>query len=315
MRKLLSFIFLFTLSFSLSHAGQPLNKIAAVVNGEMITYYDLMANAAPIMLREGIDPKQPANAKKIQLIEQNVLESMIMDIVIAQEAQRLNLGVSKAEIDREVAAARERMQLSEADFARQLEAQGMDMASVRERMGKNIIRNKLLSNMVARKVVVTDEEVEAFFASNNGKIPLEPDGSVHFALIIYPPNVDAKPLSQKLISGALDFAKTAQEVSIGPNPEKGGDLGAIPWQNVAPAVREQLETLETGQVSPLFTLEKFQAQVKRVSSTEAQEQAKTELDEQTRAQIENVLREQKQQERYKEYTEQLRERARIDVRL
>lgn len=294
-------------------AAPAVNKIAAVVNGEMITLYDLTAATAPAMLRAGVDPKNPAHQDKLKAIQQAVLEEMIMDIVIAQEGERLKLSVAPNEVDREIKATKDRMKLTDEEFNKQLRLQGLSEDALRDRMKKNILKNKLLTTMVARKVVVTKEEIEQYYRDHKGAIPT--GESVRFALLIYPPNANAEAIGKRILAGNQSFEAVAREMSIGPKAEVGGDVGELPWQDIAPVVREQLMNLKGGQVSPVFPLDTFRAQVKLLSSGAQSEAKAVELDERARAQIESVLREPKLEERYKEYTDQLRKRARVDIRL
>ena len=296
-----------------SGAAPSVNKIAAVVNGEMITHYDLVATTAPAMLRAGVDPKNPAHQEKLQAIQRAVLEDMIMEIIIGQEAERLKVAVTPPEVEREIKATKDRMKLTDEEFNKQLKLQGLTDETLRDRMRKNLLKNKLLTTMVARKVVVTKEEVEQYYKDRQGAIPT--GDTVRFALIIYPPNANAEALGKRVESGSQSFESVAREMSIGPKAEAGGDVGEMPWQDVAPVVREKLMSLKEGQISPLFPLENFKAQVKLLSSGGQGASKQVELDDRTRAQIENVLREPKLQERYTEYTDQLRKRARVDVRL
>ena len=60
-----------------------LNKVAAVVNGQVITMFDLQKNALPDLARARLNPNDPKQAKAVDAVLHKVLDLMIMDILIA----------------------------------------------------------------------------------------------------------------------------------------------------------------------------------------------------------------------------------------
>ena len=80
-----------------------LNKVAAVVNGQVITMFDLQKTALPELGRARLNPNNPAQAKEVDKVFRKVLDMMIMDILLGQEAKRLKISVSPSEVDNEIA--------------------------------------------------------------------------------------------------------------------------------------------------------------------------------------------------------------------
>lgn len=79
-----------------------INGVAAVVNGEMITAFDLQAETAPEAMRRGLNPKDPNQAAAIEELTKATLERMINNIILTQEAQRLKISVGDSEVDNEI---------------------------------------------------------------------------------------------------------------------------------------------------------------------------------------------------------------------
>ena len=82
-----------------------INGVAAVVNGEMITAFDLQAETAPEAMRRGLNPKDPNQAAAIEELTKATLERMINNIILTQEAQRLKISVGDSEVDNEIPAS------------------------------------------------------------------------------------------------------------------------------------------------------------------------------------------------------------------
>ncbi|MEG2140705.1 MAG: SurA N-terminal domain-containing protein [Bilophila sp.] len=297
------------LSLPVAHAAAPLNKIAAVVNGEMITSFDLQAEMSPEMLRAGLDFRNPAHAESIDALARKILEAMITNIILTQEAERLKVSVGESEVDGELRKFMERSKLTAEEFQRQLQLQRVTEKAFRERIRNGILRSRLLATMVGRKVVVTKEEIATYYETH--KQTLMNNQQVRFAVLVYPPSADATKYAARIKSGASTFEQIAREVSVGPKAQEGGDLGLVNWADLDTAWRDRLSGMQPGSVSPVFDFNGLKGQVKLLSLSSGSGQSLEEAS----PQIESILREPKLQERFGEYSEQLRKRAVVEIRL
>jgi len=286
------------------------NKVAAVVNGNMITVHDLQKIIKPELVRANIDPRNPANQAAIDSMIRRALDMEIFDILIAEEAARLKLTVSDTEIEGEIAAIMANSRLSKQDFERQLSQEGLTVDGLRKRISKNILRQKLMGMMVGRKVVITPEEIKEYYEKNIKYF--SQNSAVNLALIIYPNNVNAEDWAKKIKDKKVTFQEAAKSVSIGPNPENGGDVGQIPFKEISLVLRTQLNSIEPGQISNIFTLNDRKAQLYFKSKTKASGTAKLE---DMSKEIEATLREPRTMERFNEYQQQLKDKAVIDIRI
>ncbi|WP_300682425.1 SurA N-terminal domain-containing protein [uncultured Bilophila sp.] len=290
-------------------AQAAINGVAAVVNGEMITEFDLQNEVAPEAMRRQIDPKKPAQREAYDALTSATLERMINNIILTQEAQRLKISVSDSEVDNEMQQIMSRNKITPEEFQRQLQLQRMSEKDFRERVRSGVLRNRLLANMVGRKVIVTKEEVADYY--NIHKQNFVNNQRVRFALIVYPPTENAEKQSARLRGGKASFEEVARKVSIGPRAQEGGDVGMVSWNTLDPAWQERLSLMEPGEISDLFEVNNgLKAQLKLIDMESGEGQT---LEEAT-PQIERILREPKLQERFREYTEQLRKRAVVEIR-
>lgn len=295
--------------WAFSAQAATVNKIAAVVNGEMITVFDLHTTIAPELVKNKLNPNNPAHKATVDALSAKALDMMIMDILIAQEATRLKVTVADSEIEGEITRLMQKSKLSKPDFEKQLKSEGMDATTLRDRIRKTIMRQKLMSQMVGRKVVVTPEEVAQYYEENRSQFTT--GQKVQMALIIYPPTADAAAWARKIKEGKTSFEAAVRAVSIGPKPQEGGLMPPVPLSDMNPAWRERILSMKPGQVSEIFTVENHKAQVHYISMQGGAEELS--LAEATK-QIENILREPKLMERFQEYSEQLRNKAVIDIR-
>ena len=286
-----------------------LNKIAAVVNGEIITLHELRQHAGAEMARAGINPSDPSSRRYVDQVMSKVLSAMIENILLRQEAERLQIKVSDSDVDNEVRKLAQRNQLSMKDFEARIIAQGGTLDLLKERVRHNILSQRIIAIQIARKSVVTEEEIKTYYEQNQDSFKAE--RSVDVSLIIFAPSAKYDDIHQRIVNGSLSFENAAREFSEGPSPNSGGNLGMIKWEDLAAPFKEQVVRLKDGEISPIFEANARVCLIKLNSSTSGRNMTL----EEAMPEIEQILREPRLEERFAEYTEQLRNRAVIDIRL
>lgn len=296
-----------------AEGGSPerivLNKIAAVVNGEIVTLHELRRQAGSEFIRVRINPSDPSNRREVNEIMSKVLSVMIDDILLRQEAERLQIKVSDADINNEMRMLVQRNQTSEKEFEARVVAQGGTMEMLRERIKNSILSQRITGIMIARKIVITPEEISTYYEAHKGDFQAE--RSVDFSLIVFSPSSKPQETYNKIKAGSLSFEEAAGKFSEGPAPDKGGRLGMIQWDDLAAPFKAQILRMKDGDVSELFILSNRECLLKLNGSTSGRNMTL----EEAAPEIERVLREPRLEERFVEYTQQLRSRAVIDIRL
>jgi peptidyl-prolyl cis-trans isomerase SurA len=290
---------------------QPIvvNKIAAVVNGEIITLHELRQHAALEFARAGMNASDPANRSQVEKTMSRVLSAMIEDILFRQEAERLQIKVSDSDIDNEVRKLVQRNQMSMKDFEARLVAQGGTMELFRERVKNSILNQKIVGIQIARKSIVTEEEIKQYYTAHQNEFSAE--RSVDVSLIVFAPSADPLDVYKKIKANSLSFEEAAKKFSEGPSPNNGGRLGMMRWDDLASSFKEQIVRMKDGEISEVFQANTRNCLIKLHGSTSGRSMTLEEAS----PEIERILREPRLQERFAEYTEQLRSRAVIDIRL
>ena len=312
MRKTLVLLLAIVLTTACSVQAAQLNKVAAVVNGQVITMFDLQKNALPDIIRSGLNPENPANAKQVDTVFRKVLDLMIMDILIAQEAKRLKVSVSPSEIDNEIAKVMQGRNMTKQQFEEQLARQKSSVAELRGNIEKTLLRQKIMGMEVGRKVVVTPEEIQAYYEAH--KSTMYDRSGLHMGVLVYSPKANAAAIAAQIRSGAVTFEEAALKYSIAPNKEKGGDMGPVEWDRLNPEWESRLTKMKPGDVTEIFDLQGHKAQVHLFRPGGSSEMKILTLEE-AKPQIDAILRQPKAMERFDEYTGQLRKKAVIDIRL
>jgi len=282
-------------------AAQVVDRIVAVVNGEIITFQELLKRVRLIV-------GQSADPGAAEKIAPEVLDDMINDIILRQEAERLQVEASDSEVENEIRQFKARRQITEEDFIQGLRLQGMTPEQFKERSRQDIIKNKILGIMVRRKVVVTQEEIDAYLERN--RTELATDRVVRLQMVVLDDEGRANAVRSELDSGTISFDEAVGKYSIGPKVENGV-LADVNWKALDEAWREVLRDLSVGSVSKPFMIQGKWVLLKLLDRKDAEQTNKAALEDEAR---EAIMRP-KIEERFKEYMGSLRAKAVIENRL
>lgn len=324
--KCLVIISLLVALSGLAHAAQLVDRVVAVVNGKLITLFDLDSRVADLVQRtQGISfaPGDP----RAEELRRQVLESMINDILIEQEAARLKITVSETELDSQIDELKKKNNLTQAQFQVELAKEGLTLKEFRKRMREDSMKKRLLGFMVHRKVLVTDDEIRDYYEKNKGSLPtsrsiLGPKVSGNISFIMVPSKKQAEELRQKISAGTITFADAARKFSVGPGRDQGGDLGDVQVKDLAPPLRDALTAVPAGQVSQPVMLDGKAVLLKlRTGNAPAPAKAPQPVAaagpsfESVRNQIQETLYKQKFDKLFQDYMDNLRSKAVIEVKL
>ena len=96
-----------------------------------------------------------------------VLESLVTETLILQEAENQNLQVSQADIDAEIQKIKDNLKGQGQDLDQLLVAQGMSL----DELKKQVKIQKFVELLATKDVVVTDQEVEEYLEKNKDFLP------------------------------------------------------------------------------------------------------------------------------------------------
>jgi peptidyl-prolyl cis-trans isomerase SurA len=225
-------------------------RIAAVVNDDVVTSQELLDRLALAVATSGLPDDQATR----QRLAPQVLRGFIDEKLQLQEAERLGLEVTEAEIDTALDTIAGRNNTDRATLSRFLESRGINLRTLREQLRAQIAWIKVVGQEVRPRVVVPQEQVEfalrrAEAAPAAGEVLLS-----EILLPVYDRGQEAAVAGQaadlvRALRGGADFAALARQVSAGASAENGGDLGWVSTAALAPELRERIAALPAGAVS------------------------------------------------------------------
>jgi peptidyl-prolyl cis-trans isomerase SurA len=251
-----SCVFLSTPNYSLS---QEVLKIAAVVNNQIISLYDLNMRAKLVILFSRL----PDTLETRKRITPQVLKIMIDEELKLQEAKRIKIGVNDDEIDQVLRNIEKNNRLSKGVLKRNLLKQNVDISVLHKRIKADISWGQLVKARYGSSVVITDEEIdENLLKIKNGEgkpeylvseifLPVEKPEDKNKVLAI------ANRMIKQIKSGAK-FSTLAKSFSKSLTAKNGGNMGWKRSGQLDPELDNVLKDLKPEQISqPIRTIEGY----------------------------------------------------------
>jgi len=249
---------------SARQAAQYVDGIAAVVNHQVITltHVEDEVRAAQTQLAQ-----QNIPVPDHETLRRQVLQRLIIQTLEAQEAQRLNIRVSDAQLQQAVASIAQHNQISVAQLREELARTGLSWEDYLQNLRQEIRTNQLRQQAVESLIHITEADVDAYLRSQEQRgaaqvlqQPVAHDGALGLAQILIavpegaPPSrvqalrQQAQDVLARLRAGE-DFAGVAAAVSDAPEALNGGDLGVRPEDGWPDLFLRATRGLQSGDVS------------------------------------------------------------------
>lgn len=294
---------------ALAVAQVPTQRIAAVVNDDVITSGDLVDRINLGIATSGL----PNDDNTRQRLAPQVLRGFIDEKLQLQEAKRLGIDVTAADMDQAMQTIAQRNNTTAAVLQQYLIDRGLNPRALQDQLRAQIAWLKLVSRELRPKVVVTQEQIDLALNRNAGSDNREVQLS-EIVLPVYDRNqedqvlADAQGLVASLRGGA-DFAAVARQVSAAASAENGGDLGWVPLAAVVPDMRDRIASQPVGQVSdPILSQAGVHIFLVRDQRTPTQGAG-------DRSSVRQQLEQQQLERQASRYLRDLRREAFIDVRI
>ena len=238
------------LSYAPQSAAQDGQRIAAIVNEEVISIFDVQQRIRLLISSSGL----PNTNETRRRIAPQVLRSLIDEALQSQEAERLNIRVSQAEIDAAIGRIETANNIPAGNFETFLERQGISLSAASEQIRGNIAWQKLLSRSVVPTIEIGEEDIDSVIERIDATRGITEYRVAEILLPIdNPANArDIHALADRLVGqirGGADFRAVAQQFSKSASAATGGDIGWIQPGELDPALNAAIAGLETGQVS------------------------------------------------------------------
>jgi parvulin-like peptidyl-prolyl isomerase len=203
------------------------DKIVAIVNGDVITQKDLtdFLNFMRLQLSQQYEGKQLE--EKISEVQADILNRLIEDRLILQEAKRAKINVDETRIKSRINEVK-RGYPTDVQFQAELKRQGLTQGDIEDKMREQFLMLSIVEQKVRSKVTVKPDEVTEFYEKNKGDFN---SGQARELEAISLENSDlARSVAynlkagQKLASLASKYPLTVNKLMIKPGDELRKDI-------------------------------------------------------------------------------------------
>ena len=245
---------------SVSQAATAGDGILATVNGEAITYFDVVNYNRYYEYRltkslKGLALKE-AVSKSRRVAAQTLINNKLMLLEFATKEYSIPVSLLEEKIDE---AVQEHAGGDRDRFKKNLLKLGDTFEEYKEKVRERIIQRMMLGQFVYGSVEVSDQEVDEYIDAHKADYQIK--GAINPALILLKTDGKYKgklteisqEISQKIKAG-VPFAELVKVYSEGPKVDQGGDLGWLEQKDIRAEFKTAVNTTKVGDCSEFITL-------------------------------------------------------------
>lgn len=228
------------------------------VNGIEISEAKVAAQITYQVGQRGGDPGSAVQPEAYQQVRRQVVEQLVAQELLWQEAKRRNFIATDTEVDKQFQRTKSGFD-SEQAFISKIQESGFTESSYRDDIRRQLTVEELVTQGVLPSTDISDEEIKAFYDANvdQMKIP-EQVHARHILAIPAGSDEAAKQAALEKITGiqkelrdGANFQQLAIERSDGPSAPRGGDLGFFGRGQMVPAFELAAFAMQAGEISDI----------------------------------------------------------------
>ena len=245
-----------TVLASMAHSKVAvLDRVAAVVNDDIVLQSELDQRTASIYRSIQESGTQPP---PLEILRDQVLERLISERLQLSMGFNAGVRISDTEIDQTIARLAAGNNLSVAQYMAQINSSGESILDLRENIANEMIIMQVQQGSVMRGIHISEQELDNFLNSEEGKLMTTPDVNLGQILISTPSagsTEEVKASQEKLdniieqINQGTDFKQLAIANSDDQSALEGGDLGWRKQAQLPSLFNEAIKSLKPGEIS------------------------------------------------------------------
>jgi peptidyl-prolyl cis-trans isomerase SurA len=252
--KFLLFIMFFAFAGT-GAANQPLNRIVATVNDDVILKSELDNREALVVeqLREQQAQLPPRSALRKQVLDRLVLENLQLQV-----AERSGIRVDDETLNNNLRSMARQNNMTLTEFREVLEKDGYDYVAFREQFRKQLTMNRIRQEMVDNRVQVTEQEIDHLLNTAASYNDENREYRLGHILVSVPEAASPEQIQKARqrvedilarVRAGADFEQIAIAESDGQQALSGGDLGWRKTGELPSFFSDVVGQLKRGQVS------------------------------------------------------------------
>ena len=219
-----------------SHA----KEVISWVNGKSIAYSDFVS----LLEKKSGEKITENNREEIEELKQNVLEILIEKQLILDEGRRLGIEIEDAGIKETIEAIKR--DVSRDDPTMDMVGKNEVFKKWEEDFEKNLLIRTIVDKVISPNIEVTEDEASDYYKEHAEEFARDEEFR---ALQITVRTEEEAIQLLELIKKGEDFRELAEQHSLSPDKEDGGDLGFFMRGEMPESFEEAVSSIAEGEVS------------------------------------------------------------------
>jgi len=258
LKRILTILVLSILSFNINAKIELLDRVIAVVDSGVIMETQLNARVEEVLKRLNTNN---AELPPLDLLEEQVLERLIIEEIQMQIAERAGIKISDSELNQTLSRIASQNNLSLEEFRIAIEQEGDSYKSFRATIKKELIIQRVQRGKVGSRVDISEQEIENFINSEEGRSELAEQYQVQHILVSVKSGLNENEINAikekaqdilKRLGEGESFEKLAATYSAGQKALEGGFLGWRTTAELPTLFAETVSFLQVGETSDLI---------------------------------------------------------------
>lgn len=226
------------------------SRIAAVVNGDVISQADILNRAKLFAISTGL----PMSPEVIDRLRSQILRQLVDERLRLQEAQRRKIIIQDAQIAAAIKDIETRNSLPSGSLRAKFAADGVSATALIDQIRAQLAWSELLRDTIGPRMTISESEV-----AEQQKLAAQSVGNAEYRLgeIFIPADdpgnmADAKRFAETVISelrAGAPFPMVAAQFSQNESALEGGEMGWEQANQLDPAVAQVVSQMPVGAIS------------------------------------------------------------------
>jgi len=259
----LPYVVLFLLFGLISSSPAIVDRVVAVVNQEIITLSEVEILINPLS-EEIVTDDRLEKRRRVQALHRQVLEKLIEEKLLDQEARKSGVKVSPKEIEATIDEVKRRSAATQVDLEKALAAEGLTLETYKKQIEKILQRKKLINWAVKPEMKSGEKELREFYEKNKERYRTNETYRPAHILFVIPKGATPEEIREirkkcqkalEKIKEGQDFGEMALLYSEDASNKDRGDLGNFRKGELVPSFEKEALRLKVGEVGGIIRTE------------------------------------------------------------
>lgn len=238
---------------------QPLDKVAAIVNDDVVTEAELQARLKQVVTN--LKKQKKTQLPPMDVLRKQVLDSMVLERIQEQRAKQIGISIDDQTLSEAFAELANRNKMTPDQFRAVLKKDGTNLADFMKQLRTQTAIQQLIAREVNSQVHITKEDVDEFMRKHDQQDSRQTEYNVSHILLAVPGKATpaevskiekrANEIHQQLLNGksfeTLAIANSNDQYAL-----KGGLIGWRAAGQLPELFVEALGKMKPGGISPVL---------------------------------------------------------------